>query len=256
MPKGAVAAHRMIRLTATGGGGIAGVVRVLLEDDYHHFRVTIEHDGQRVRATHTQAGRRPYSLCDQAGAQLEQMVGLALCERMSDVFRGTDPRQQCTHQLDMAALAVAVAARGTKCLRYDLLVPNREQGRTVPWALRDEREVLRWEIDGDRITSPEPYAGLGTGGGFTDWVATRLAPLEAEAALLLRRAVFVSLGRTTPMNMDVQHAPATQACWVKQPARNTLALRRISSWQDITRRPDELSETDEAWIGFDDGPGR
>jgi hypothetical protein len=49
----------------------------------------------------------------------------------------------------------------------------------------------------------------------------------------------------------VPHAPASAACWVTQPDRNVLALRRFSSWQNTVREPDELSSTDDLWLRFD-----
>jgi hypothetical protein len=242
------ALHRIIRLVGRGGGGTAGAVRVVVEDDYHHFRVAIEHDGRRVLTAATQAGRRPYSLCDVAGAQLEMLIGMDLKERMSAVFRYTDPRHQCTHQFDMAALAVAAAARGTVALRYDLIVPDRAQGRTAARALRDGREVLQWHLEGDCISAPDRFSGLGIGAGFTAWVSTRLSVEEAEAALMLRRAVFISAGRAMAGKFTVPHAPASAACWVTQPARNVLALRRFSSWQNAVRESDELSSSDDLWL--------
>src|SRR3546814_4674641 len=61
--------HRIIRLHA-----IDGEVRGALEADFHHFRVLIRHDGDRVTNVEATALRQPFSLCGAAGGRLDELV--------------------------------------------------------------------------------------------------------------------------------------------------------------------------------------
>ena len=45
------------------------------------------------------------------------------------------------------------------------------------------------------VQEPAPYSGIGLGAGFSAWVARNLDEDEAEDALVLRRAIFISSGR-------------------------------------------------------------
>ena len=55
--------------------------------------------------------------------------------------------------------------------------------------------MLRWELDNLRIVAPEPFTGRGISGGFIEFAEGTFDVDGAEAALVLRRAVFVSIGR-------------------------------------------------------------
>ena len=104
----APALNRVIRMAAR-----AGLARASLEDDVHHFRIEVVHDGSRVTAVNSQSLRNPFTLCPAAGARLTELNGQSLTVCISDIFAATDARQQCTHQLDLAAFAIAAAARET-----------------------------------------------------------------------------------------------------------------------------------------------
>ena len=83
-----------------------------LEDDFHHFVVTLRHDGERSsgrRASRTAGrGRRartPPSRC-------RALAGMPLSRRFTAAGAWTDPKQNCTHQFDAACHAITHAARG------------------------------------------------------------------------------------------------------------------------------------------------
>ncbi len=70
--------------------------------------------------------------------------------------------QHCTHQLDVATLAVAHAARvvagGAPRRQYDIVVPFGlldGQRHTVTLA-RDGDPLLAWELEGGRVVAPAP----------------------------------------------------------------------------------------------------
>lgn len=240
------ALHRVIRIT-----GRPGETRVALEDDFHHFRVTIQHDGAQVTGVSSTSPRTPYSLCPAAGARLAELVGMALTTDLPSVIRHTDARLQCTHQYDLAAIGITAAARGTAARRYDITIPDAADGHTLAQLQRDGETMLEWGVAEYTITSPPPYAGLGLGAGFTDWVDRTLSADEAEAALILRRGVFISRGRGMAAFLDAQPRALPQGgCWVKQPGNAELARREIGSTLDFSGRSAALTRDDDAWLAF------
>jgi len=229
------------------------MARSVVEDDYHHFRVEILHAEGRVTAAKSESPRYPYSLCPAAGSRLSELVGHALTPRMSDLTGSIDARLQCTHQFDIAALAVAAAARGTRDRRYDAIVEDQAEGPRRARLKRDGVEVLAWDVERRVIVAPEAVAGLALGSGFTAHVAETLDPDAAEAALVLRRAVFISSGRGMTDRLDaIDHAPPRSGCWVEQPERSSLAKRIRGSTQDFTGRREVLTHSDDGWLGFED----
>jgi len=237
--------RRVIRMsswdTATGGE-----IRVVVEDDYHHFRVGLSHDGQRITRTFTEAVRRPYDICISAGDRLKELVGLELSPDPSFVQRQVDARLQCTHQFDIAGLALAATARGIRLRRYEGAVPDAVDGRTTATLKRDGKTVLEWQMRRSVIEGPDPYTGQDVGKGFTAWVAHTLSPDEAEAALVLRRVVFISGGRDLPQDV-IDALPARSGCWVHQPERY-YTRKRWDDRQDFTHRPEALTADDDVWL--------
>src|SRR5262245_29567242 len=90
---------------ALAGG--EGSVVADLEDDFHRFRVTLEHDGERVTHVLAQAFRYPWTECVGAVAVLRGLEGAALSQRPRAAARHADPRANCTHLFDLAGLAIA-----------------------------------------------------------------------------------------------------------------------------------------------------
>lgn len=250
------ALNRAIRIVTRRHPNGAGEARAVVEDDYHHFRVAIIHDGTRITATCADSGRQPFSLCSAAGERLTELVGMPLSPDMTAAFRLTDARLQCTHQFDLAALAIANAARGTSQRRYHVVVPDTDGERKSAILSRDGVAILQWSLEGTTITAPAPFTGQTIGAGFTDWVVKSMSLDEAEAALVMRRAVFISGGRNLRRNEIPNHAPSNGGCWVQQPERNELALRSPGSKHDFTGRPEVLTAGDETWLSFADAAFR
>src|SRR5260370_26910870 len=224
-----------------------GAVRAALEDDFHHFRVLLRHDGRRIVAASSESLRQPYTLCSAAGERLSQLIGAALAEGLTMVFPHTDPRLQCTHQFDLAALAIAAAARGTS-RHYHARVPDRIDDRADPELWRDGQSCLQSHVQADLISSPARYAAIALRHGFTDWAARELGPDEREAAIVLRRAVMIAVGRRMLQRLDREPYPlARGGCWVLQPERNRDARRVFGSVPDFTHRSGVLPSEDAAW---------
>lgn len=233
------------RLEIATGPGIA---RAVVEDDFHHFRVEVQHERGVVRCVTGQAPRYPYTSCPMSAGALRELVGMSLSSDATAVRVHTDPLLQCTHLLDLAGLAIAAAARGIGRRRYDATVQDRIESRTSPTLMRDQQLVLAWEVAGDRIEGPRPYDGIGLRAGFVDWAIRTLAPEEAEAAIILRRALFVSGGRGRDLDA-IATAPAKGGCYTQQPGRAPFALRVIGSTRDFSQRSRAAAAEDAAWLG-------
>jgi DUF2889 family protein len=170
-----------------------------LEDESHHFGITLVHDGERITDVRAAAPRHPWTTCPGAAEPLRSLVGLPLTPRCAALGSVVDMRLQCTHLFDLASLAIAHAHARREHRRYHGTVapasdPGAQSGRLRATLYCDGRQVLFWELDDDRIVAPSPYAGRTIYHGFRPWTDT-LDVEEAEHALVLRRVAFVSNGR-------------------------------------------------------------
>jgi hypothetical protein len=177
-----------------------------LEDDFHHFGVSVLHKDDRVVEVRTVARRYPYSTCGGAALPVQALMGAPLIRRASDIGGLIDMRLQCTHVFDLAGLVLAHAASGRTHRRYEATVEDRE---IVHWEEPQRRKlgpgsaalhqdgmlVLAWQMDGYLITAPEEWAGQSLREGFRD----RTEALEVEAAehaTILRRTIMIAGGRS------------------------------------------------------------
>lgn len=230
-----------------------GETRASVEDDFHHFRLRLHHDGRRVLGVATETLRQPYSLCGRAGDELRAAEGLGITPEVLEVLRRMDARQQCTHQFDLAAVAIAAAARG-RPVRYAAVVAEEGDGESLATLRRDGAEVLTWRVRNYAIEAPDPFAGVRLGEGFTAWTAGALTGEAIEAALVLRRAVFISRGRRMQAELNaLGHARGGGGCWVQQPQRARQAARVSDSLRTFSES-NPPGELDRAWIAFE-APG-
>ena len=95
--------RRRIRLTSP----VKGRVAAEMEDDFHHFGVELEHDGERVTAIQGSAARFPWTTCPAAAVELQGLVGAPLATRSTAIADHIPARQNCTHMYDLAGLALA-----------------------------------------------------------------------------------------------------------------------------------------------------
>lgn len=239
--------HRCIHLRAVAKGEGAVCVRIALEDDFHHFRLQLTVQDGRITAINAESPRRPYSLCPAAAAELQQLVGQTAPAQAHSLNGAVKAREQCTHLLDLAGLACAAAVRGPSVRRYDIEVPMREHGATLVHLARDSQPLLAWQVQDLTITGPAPYAGVELLHGMARWALTQLPPEEAEAALVLRRAAVISMGKGKPLDAQV-HALPTGSCFAQHPGRNLLALREVGSTWDFSGRAEALCRGDETWL--------
>jgi hypothetical protein len=216
-----------------------------LEDDFHHFRVVVGHDGTHVTGVRGESLRFPWSTCPAAASQLQPLTGMVLRARSTAVGDVIAARDNCTHMFDLAGLAVAQAARGTHLPRqYDVLVPDPVDGRRRVGVSRDGVTRLTWLVDRDTILDPEPFAGRALRGSFLAWAESALDDDTAEAAIVLRRACHIAFGRLQDLDVYADAGPLlpimSGACFTFQPERAPTARRMLGTARDFTATPERL----------------
>jgi hypothetical protein len=230
--------RRRIRLVGSDGRVVGD-----LEDDFHHFRVTLDHDGERVTAIKGEGVRFPWTTCPLAADSLLPIVGMPLSSRSTAVGDVTAARDNCTHMFDLAGLAVAHAGRGPITRQYDVFAPDPPPARAASLD-RDGERVLAWDVDTERIVGPPPFAGVPLRAGFLAWAETTLDADLAEAAIVLRRALHIAHGRMS--DLDVLETGAalmpmmSGSCYTFTPGRAEVALRMKGSSRDFSDRANEL----------------
>lgn len=237
--------RRRVEIVSTLQGD-RGEVRAALEDDFHHFRVSLQHERGVLQDVTGQALRYPYSACPQAIEPLRALIGMSLSPIAHSVTRQTDAQHQCTHLLDLAGLAVAAALRPEQIRRYDIQVPRRIEGRTRPLLEMNGERLLEWSVNGPIIEGPEPFTGINIREGMARWALATLTPDLAEAALLLRRCTMISIGSSQHLDTQV-HASSTDRCYSQQTVRAPEALRMKGSTWDF-ETSDELCALDREWL--------
>lgn len=227
-----------------------GIARGNVADDYHDFRVEVEHRDGIVQTVRGVAVRNPWNLCVAAAPQVRELEGMALSRRSVAVADHVDRFLQCTHVFDLAGQCIAAAARDIEHRLYEIAVPQRIDGRTTASLSRDGRPMLEWTVDGSTIVAPGHHAGVELRAGFSAW-ADALEEEEAEAAHALRRAIFISGGLGKAWNSE-SRSRAAGGCYVQQPERAPHATYVADSRQDFTDRADALGTASRAWLAFQD----
>lgn len=236
--------RRLIDLNTWDGQTVVG----WLEDDYHHFGMTLIHDGAVVTDLRVALLRYPWSACPGAGEPLRALVGKPLFGRCADIGKLLDMREQCTHLFDLAGLMVAHAFRRGDHRRYhatldrlDAIAPHAPAG-WLQAALRcNGRQVMAWDVNHRTIVRPEGAAARSIDHGFRRWTDT-MDDTEAEYAWVLRRAVFVGLGRrimmTEPLLAD--EMPLPSVCHNYQPQQRVRSLRILENNRRFNSGPDGM----------------
>jgi hypothetical protein len=201
--------HRRVRIVTDFRHASADV-----EDDEHRFGADITHDGTLVTSVAGRALRTPWSSCPLAASQLEQLLETPLSASPYRVLRQTRLAQQCTHMIDMAALAVAAAARGILWRQYDavLAVVDRDGVDCRQGTLRrDDGLRIDWVVEDGFVREPKAYAALEMrrSGRWAEQHA--LDADEVEAIFVMQRAMLVAGGKRFILD---QHETAASQVWM------------------------------------------
>jgi Protein of unknown function (DUF2889) len=224
-----------------------GLVESDLQDDFHHFVVTLRHDGETVLSMDARSERWPWSTCPAAAIPLRELAGMPLTRRFTAAGAWTDPKQNCTHQFDAACHAITHAAWGRAERVYDLEIPRRDptSGASHCRSWVDGEPSLEWEISWEGIVDARPpFDAAPWKGGFMRWADATLPEDDAERAITLRRACDIGMGR----GMDLDGIPVASqlpvlmsgVCHSMQPGIVEVALRHVGSIRDFANDPDLL----------------
>src|SRR4051794_23913850 len=223
---------RRVALVARGNAACGA-----LEDDVHHVRVAVRHDGARVTEAVGEAVRLPRSTCPGSEAGIASLVGTELASATRGLKSSYRAGLHCTHMFDLAQLVVARAARGDGTVEYLATVEVPDDGDLHAEITRDGETVLTWDVA--RYAQPDMP---------TDDAIT-------EAAFVLRRAVW--LAPISSMRFDEYDTVAPTglpvgSCWTAQPERIEVAFRHRGSQRhygaDAARTP---AGADAMLAGFD-----
>lgn len=222
-----------------------GRVEAALEDDPHAFALSLEHDGRQVTGIDARAVRVPLTTCPGAAGPLRAVVGAPLGTAVHDLRRFADPRSNCTHLFDLAALAIAHAARGDSERRYELHVPDEIDGAAELTLDCNGGRVLSWSVERGVIRAPERYAGQAVLGGFTRWAVANLDEQTIEYALIMQRGYFVGHSRRYDMEALGAGCAADDpmpmgACYSYSPGTVERAYRIPGSRIDFSDCPERL----------------
>jgi hypothetical protein len=212
--------RRLVTLHCEAGRSIGRV-----QDNVHDFSVTLLHDGVRVTDVEAQAIRFPWTTCPMGTERLKALIGTPLVGGDREKI---DQSLQCTHMLDVAKLALAHASRGGD-REYRVQVDAKDAaGECLAVLYRDGRILFQWHIVNRVVVAPEPFAGHVTSGRSVWSPAVEADDDLREAALVMRRGVFVFLGRGRVRPKDVRanfFADMTGACISFHPAQIDRAVR-------------------------------
>lgn len=225
--------RRRIRITPT-----AGRVRSEVEDDYHHMRVTMEHDGIVAHAVQAELLRAPWTTCPGAVDKCEQtFAGVAL-----EAFpTRREKASNCTHLYDLA-LWGAAHAMDHAVLVYDAYVADPVEGRRHARIWRNGECVLEWYDSDYRIVAPAELAGMPLH-DMRSWIDS-LAPARQEAARILQWVSLIAHGRVIPMDKQSDASRMPPTCYTFQPERAAMAQRvgKIRDFSSGKRQPLEFHQ--------------
>ena len=185
--------------------------------------------------------RWPWSPCFDSAESLRALAGCELTTRATVVGRHANVREQCTHQFDLAVFAIAHASRasrgGAAEREYLTVVPDWSRPPFSGYLWRDRELQLSWLVDGATVLGPAPFDGVALRSRFLEWCEANLDAEQAEAAQMLRRAVWISPARGHDLEGcdDARQSHLIEGvCYTAQPQRLDVAIRSRGSLRDYS----------------------
>jgi hypothetical protein len=241
-PYGEGTYRRRIRLVNLGSSHAAGE----LEDDFHHFRVDLHHDGSVIQRADGMFLRGPWTSCALAVDPLRAIERQPLTRKSTGIGAYTPARENCTHLFDLAGLVVAHATRSDEARQYDIELTDpggeRRAQRATIW--RDGALVHEWQLENGEIVGPAPWPDAPLRRGFIGWAEATLDDADAEAAIALRRIIDIAIGRGRNLDIIARAADLagvmTGKCQAFLPEKVELGRRNVGSARDFRDFPEML----------------
>lgn len=172
--------------------GAVGEARAELFDDFHEMAVALRIEMGVVAEARGRMARFPKTTCQGAIASLKRLHGRPAVAAPVDV----DRREQCTHLLDLATLALSWFGAGAGEQVIEIALTDRDSRKRQHLDLRINGEiVLEWDLVDEVIVWPEVYAGTRLFGGFGRWIERTIGSGDADLWRMAQMAVFVARGR-------------------------------------------------------------
>jgi hypothetical protein len=208
-----------------------------LEDDFHRFGVTLHHDGAVLTAVEGRAARFPWTTCPEAPDALTALVGAPLAPDPTLLYRHTDPRAQCTHLFELAVVALSQAGQAPGERLFEAAVSDPDEGPRRAELCIDGASVAGWDLMGDEITGPPPYAGRPVS-AFTSQAISAEDPETALHLLILRRVALTAHGRRIDVDAYATAAAMGRSpqCYSLQPENAVRGKRVLGSHLDWPSR--------------------
>ncbi|MCH1512405.1 MAG: DUF2889 domain-containing protein [Acidimicrobiales bacterium] len=188
--------RRRIRLTKSEHNRTIGE----LEDDFHHFRVELTHDQEKILSVEGSILRAPWSTCSEANHPLQKIIGSSLSSESTAIGGYASPTSNCTHLFDLTGLVISHTVQEQIVRQYDLMVTDPSDHKQDLLLWRDGELLLAWTVQADTIIEPPEWEGVSLQGKFIPWAIAQLDPKTAEAAIALRRMLHISSGHG--INLD------------------------------------------------------
>ena len=209
------------------------MVLASVEDDYHHMRVALHHDGERVTRVEATMIRAPWSTCPGAQAALcDTFTGMAL----ADIVATGGKRMHCTHLFDLTLWAAAHVA-DSHDTRYATEVTDPVDGERRLRLMSDTAPAMEWiERDG-KLAEPGELAGKSLF-EIREWIAGESHQV-AEKAKILRWAGILAHGRQIPLARQSDASRMPPNCFTFQPERAAQADRvgEIRDFSGLSSHP-------------------
>lgn len=216
--------------------------RAAMEDEHHHFEIEFGHDGQHITSVTSTAHRTPWTVCPQAERRLQDFIGQPLRKRIVVKLNEIDGKQQCTHQYDLAMVALSQALRPGR-REYVTRVSGRMHEYRHAQLWLDGNKVLDWHLQGTAIDSQDVFNQHDLR-NILPWADEHLDDATLEALYVQRRAVMVAASKG--INLDlISHAGQIMsrqagACFVFQPERADAAMRIVGGSRTDVDEPSRL----------------
>ena len=225
--------------------------KVELQDDFHHFSISVHCNASQLTALSGRSVRTPWSTCGGASSVLHSLVGRSFDTRGLSLPH-EERAGQCLHLMDMVELAVAHSQRTARSRAYVIEVVRgvRPEDPIDARLVRNDEPVLSWHLDKSHVCAAPPYDSLpraAIGGLKRDriaaWAQVHLDADGCEATLVLHRAIMVSGSKyfdwQSPRTSAERSIPSF--CFAHDPARAAVARPTPENFRDSSTTRIHLS---------------
>ena len=221
-----------------------------LLDDFHEMEVDLTLGGDTIVDVAAHMERFPRTTCPGAvSTLLAALRGRRIDDRSAQI-RGVDRGEQCTHLIDLAAVALSWGdTDGTRQVIEVALTDRDAQNRQSMQITVDGALALACEFQDETVIAPEAYRGRKLFGGFARWVDETFTPAEGRLWLIAQISVFVATGRVYivdgPNPRRSTNEPHRRgACFTYSGAAFDVACDNIGYVRDMSSGLPPLSDAD------------